>query len=146
MKTTIHMKKYIIFLLLLGTLYVQTFSQNIEGTIYKKSTKKTAEGVLISYLNKGNFVITDSTGKYAFPFQKEGLLIINQQDLLIDSIYITKSGNYDFYLQDITDLGGVKVESKKMPVDETNFPDDVLDSEFAAYNGTSIVNSTTWSV
>ena len=40
----------------------------------------------------------------------------------------------------------VKVESKKMPVDETNFPDDVLDSEFAAYNGTSIVNSTTWSV
>ena len=107
------MKKYIIFLLLLGTLYVQTFSQNIEGTIYKKSTKETAEGVLISYLNKGNFVITDSTGKYAFPFQKEGLLIINQQDQLIDSIYITKSGTYDFYLQDITDLGGVKVESKK---------------------------------
>jgi len=40
----------------------------------------------------------------------------------------------------------VKVENKKMPIDETNFPDDVLDSEFAAYNGSSIVNSTTWSV
>ena len=38
----------------------------------------------------------------------------------------------------------VKVENKKMPVDETNFPDDVLDSEFAAYNGASIVNSTTY--
>ena len=40
----------------------------------------------------------------------------------------------------------VKVENKKMPVDEVNFPDDVLDSEYAAYNGNSIVNSTTWSV
>ena len=40
----------------------------------------------------------------------------------------------------------VKVENKKMPIDETNFPDDVLDSEFAAYNGSSIVNTTTWSV
>jgi len=39
----------------------------------------------------------------------------------------------------------VKIENRKMPIDETNFPDDVLDSEFAAYNGTSIVNSTTWS-
>jgi len=39
----------------------------------------------------------------------------------------------------------VKIENKKMPIDETNFPDDVLDSEFAAYNGASIVNSTTWS-
>jgi len=40
----------------------------------------------------------------------------------------------------------VKVENKKMPVDEVNFPDDVADGDFAAYNGTSIVNSTTWSV
>ena len=40
----------------------------------------------------------------------------------------------------------VKVEKRKMPVDETNFPDDVLDSEFAAYDGAAIVNSTTWSV
>jgi len=32
-----------------------------------------------------------------------------------------------------------------MPIDETNFPDDVLDSEFAAYDGAAIVNSTTWS-
>ena len=40
----------------------------------------------------------------------------------------------------------IKVENKKMPVDEVNFPDDVSDSEFAAYNGNSIVNSTTWSV
>tara|TARA_A100001015_G_scaffold314357_1_gene423647 strand:+ start:11 stop:634 length:624 start_codon:yes stop_codon:yes gene_type:complete len=40
----------------------------------------------------------------------------------------------------------VRIENKKMPVDEVNFPDDVLDSEFAAYNGASIVNSTTWSV
>ena len=39
----------------------------------------------------------------------------------------------------------VKVEKRKMPVDETNFPDDVLDSEFAAYDGAAIVNSTTWS-
>ena len=39
----------------------------------------------------------------------------------------------------------VRVENKKMPIDETNFPDDVLDSEFAAYNGASIINSTTWS-
>jgi hypothetical protein len=31
-----------------------------------------------------------------------------------------------------------------MPIDETNFPDDVLDSEFAAYNGNSLVNSTTY--
>jgi len=40
----------------------------------------------------------------------------------------------------------VKVENKKMPVDEANFPDDVLDSDFGNYNGTSIVNATTWSV
>ena len=39
----------------------------------------------------------------------------------------------------------VKVENKKMPVDEVNFPDDVLDSDFASYNGSSIVNPTTWS-
>ena len=39
----------------------------------------------------------------------------------------------------------VRVENKKMPIDETNFPDDVLDSEFAAYDGAAIVNSTTWS-
>ena len=40
----------------------------------------------------------------------------------------------------------VRRENRKMPIDETNFPDDVLDSEFAAYNGNSIVNSTSWSV
>ena len=40
----------------------------------------------------------------------------------------------------------VKVENKKMPIDETNFPDDVLDSEFDSYDGSAIVNSTTWSV
>ena len=39
----------------------------------------------------------------------------------------------------------VRVENKKMPIDETNFPDDVLDSEFAAYDGAAIVNSTSWS-
>jgi len=38
----------------------------------------------------------------------------------------------------------VRVENRKMPIDETNFPDDVLDSEFAAYNGNSLVNSTTY--
>ena len=40
----------------------------------------------------------------------------------------------------------VKVENKKMPVDEVNFPDDVADGDFASYNGSSIVNATTWSV
>ena len=40
----------------------------------------------------------------------------------------------------------IRVENKKMPVDEVNFPDDVLDSDFGNYNGSSIVNSTTWSV
>src|SRR6056300_972969 len=40
----------------------------------------------------------------------------------------------------------VKVENKKMPVDEANFPDDVVDGDFASYNGSSIVNATTWSV
>ena len=40
----------------------------------------------------------------------------------------------------------IKVENKKMPIDETNFPDDVLDSEFGNYNGSSIVATTTWSV
>ena len=40
----------------------------------------------------------------------------------------------------------VRVENKKMPIDETNFPDDVLDSEFDSYDGSAIVNSTTWSV
>ena len=40
----------------------------------------------------------------------------------------------------------VKVENKKMTVDEVNFPDDVLDSDFGNYNGTSIINSTTYSV
>ena len=40
----------------------------------------------------------------------------------------------------------VKVENKKMPIDEANFPDDVLDSDFGNYNGSSIVNATTWSV
>jgi hypothetical protein len=33
-----------------------------------------------------------------------------------------------------------------MPVDEANFPDDVLDGDFASYNGSSIVNATTYSV
>ena len=40
----------------------------------------------------------------------------------------------------------VRVTNRKMPIDETNFPDDVLDSDFGNYNGSSIVNSTTWSV
>ena len=40
----------------------------------------------------------------------------------------------------------VRVENKRMPIDETNFPDDVSDSDFASYNGSAIVNSTTWSV
>src|SRR6056300_1031464 len=40
----------------------------------------------------------------------------------------------------------VRIEKKKMPIDEANFPDDVLDSDFGNYNGSSIVNSTTWSV
>jgi len=40
----------------------------------------------------------------------------------------------------------VKVENKKMPVDEANFPDDVTDNDFGNYNGSSIVNPTTWSV
>ena len=38
----------------------------------------------------------------------------------------------------------IKVENKRMPIDETNFPDDVLDSDFGNYNGNSIVNSTTY--
>ena len=42
--------------------------------------------------------------------------------------------------------GNVHVMVKKMPVDEANFPDDVLDSDFGNYNGSSIVNATTWSV
>ena len=37
-----------------------------------------------------------------------------------------------------------RVENKKMPVDEINFPDDVIDSDFGNYNGNSIVNSTTY--
>src|SRR6056300_351979 len=40
----------------------------------------------------------------------------------------------------------VRVENKKMPVDEVNFPDDVTDGDFGNYNGSSIVNATTWSV
>ena len=40
----------------------------------------------------------------------------------------------------------VRVTNKKMPIDETNFPDDVLDNDFTNYDGTAIVNSTTWSV
>jgi len=40
----------------------------------------------------------------------------------------------------------VKVENKKMPIDEVNFPDDVLDTEFDNYDGASIINSTTYSV
>src|SRR6056300_274606 len=39
----------------------------------------------------------------------------------------------------------VRVENKKMPVDEVNFPDDVLESNFGAYDGDAIVNPTTWS-
>jgi|TARA_Y100000034_G_scaffold96786_1_gene117950 hypothetical protein len=38
----------------------------------------------------------------------------------------------------------LKTENRKMPIDEANFPDDVLDSEFAAYDGNAIVNSTTY--
>ena len=38
----------------------------------------------------------------------------------------------------------VKIENRKMPISETNFPDDVLDSEFAAYDGNALVNSTTY--
>ena len=38
----------------------------------------------------------------------------------------------------------VRVENKRMPIDEVNFPDDVLDSDFGNYNGNSIVNSTTY--
>jgi hypothetical protein len=38
----------------------------------------------------------------------------------------------------------VKKENRKMPIDESNFPDDVLDSEFAAYNGNALVNTTTY--
>ena len=40
----------------------------------------------------------------------------------------------------------VRVTNRKMPIDETNFPDDVLDNDFTNYDGTAIVNSTTWSV
>ena len=40
----------------------------------------------------------------------------------------------------------IRVENKKMPVDEVNFPDDVTDGDFASYNGSSIVNATTYSV
>ena len=40
----------------------------------------------------------------------------------------------------------VNVENKKMPIDEVNFPDDVLDTEFDSYDGASIINSTTYSV
>ena len=40
----------------------------------------------------------------------------------------------------------VKIENKKMPVDEVNFPDDVTSTDFASYNGSSIVNATTYSV
>jgi hypothetical protein len=40
----------------------------------------------------------------------------------------------------------VRVTNRKIPIDETNFPDDVLDNDFTNYDGTAIVNSTTWSV
>ena len=40
----------------------------------------------------------------------------------------------------------VQVQNRKMPIDETNFPDDVLDTDFGNYDGTANVNSTTWSV
>ena len=40
----------------------------------------------------------------------------------------------------------VKIENKKMSIDEINFPDDVLDTEFGNYDGASIINSTTYSV
>ena len=40
----------------------------------------------------------------------------------------------------------VKIENRKMPIDEVNFPDDVLDTEFDNYDGASIINSTTYSV
>ena len=58
--------------------------------------------------------------------------------------YKFESGRNHYKLNSDGEL--IRVENKKMPIDETNFPDDVSDSEFAAYNGSSIVNTTTWSV
>jgi len=107
------MKTKIIFLLALGTLCKPAFSQIIEGTLYLKSTKMPAEGVLVSYSNNQNYILTDSTGKYSFPFQGKGNLIVNQQDIIIDTLQVYKSGTYDFYLQDITQLGSIKVKGKR---------------------------------
>ena len=58
--------------------------------------------------------------------------------------YKFESGRNHYKLNSDSEL--VKVENKKMPIDETNFPDDVTDSDFGSYNGTSIINSTTYSV
>ena len=74
---------------------------------------------------------------------------------VIDKEYKNESGNtYQQYKfengRNHYKLNGdgqlIKVENKKMPVDEVNFPDDVTDGDFASYNGSSIVNATTWSV
>ena len=56
--------------------------------------------------------------------------------------YADESGRNHYKLN--SDGKFLKTENRKIPIDETNFPDDVLDSEFAAYNGNSLVNSTTY--
>ena len=74
---------------------------------------------------------------------------------VIDKEYKNESGNtyqqYKFengrnHYKLNSDGQLVKVENKKMPIDEVNFPDDVLDTEFDNYDGASIINSTTYSV
>ena len=74
---------------------------------------------------------------------------------VIDKEYKNESGNtyqqYKFengrnHYKLNSDGQLVKAENKKMPIDEANFPDDVLDTEFDNYDGASIVNSTTYSV
>jgi len=74
---------------------------------------------------------------------------------VIDKEYKNESGNtyqqYKFesgrnHYKLNSDGKLVKLENKKMPIDEVNFPDDVLDTEFDSYDGSAIVNSTTWSV
>ena len=74
---------------------------------------------------------------------------------VIDKEYKNESGNtyqqYKFengrnHYKLNSDGQLVNVENKKMPIDEVNFPDDVLDTEFDSYDGASIINSTTYSV
>ena len=74
---------------------------------------------------------------------------------VIDKEYKNESGNtyqqYKFengrnHYKLNSDGQLVKAENKKMPIDEVNFPDDVLDTEFDNYDGASIINSTTYSV